>query len=216
MIWAHRQLFLDAALLFAAGLFAAAPVVRFRLRAVAVPALKVFGGVMRLLGQTPGLVRMTAVIFLFNGLVMFVYMASGIHPMLPKVFAVWTGMNIGVILGFTHGGLEPAPRIGRRPDQWLPPEWLHSVCGLAVLLIELPCFWLAIALGLSMGGKVQADGRYLDALAPRVTTYATVILPLLLLSAVSEAMAIRGSTRYHEQAETRKEETDTPDRRPEG
>jgi hypothetical protein len=188
----HAGLALDAALLFAVGLFASWPVVRYRLRTLAAPGLAAFRLVLRLLGRHPGIARMTAVIFGFNAVAIFLYMASGLHPLLPKVFAVWTGLNIGAIMGLA-GGDELARSAGPTPDAWRPPPALAGACSLVVLLVELPCFWFAIAMGMRMGHLVQSGAAaYAEALAPRAAAYAAVLAPLLLSSALAEAVAIRG------------------------
>ena len=79
----HARLALHAALLFAVGAFASWPVVHYRLSALARPAIVVFRLVVHLLGRSPSIARTTAVIFGFNGLVIFLYMASGVHAFLP-------------------------------------------------------------------------------------------------------------------------------------
>ena len=80
------------------------------------------------------------------------------------------------------------------PGQWVPRPDLAQSCGLLVLLLELPCFFYAIALGLGMGHQVQSgDMAYIPALAVRARAYAAVILPILLASAVAEAIAVRGA-----------------------
>jgi hypothetical protein len=194
LVSAHVELALHAALLFAVGLFTAWPVVRYRWTAVARPALSVFRAVLRLMGPSPSIARMAAVIFGFNATAIFLYMASGFHPMLPKVFGIWTGLNVAVIGAMA--AREPADALGRpRPGQWRPPAWLALPCGLLVLALELPCFWVSLALGMSMGHAVQGGAPYLRALAPRAAAYACVIAPALVVSALAEAVAIRGAAR---------------------
>lgn len=189
----HARLSLHAAILFAVGLYAAYPVVRFRMGVVAWPALALFRAVLRLLGPSPSLALAAGVIFSFNSVVIFLYMASGFHPLAPKLFAVWTGLNIGAIMGAVHRGEVPAGPLLIAPGQWRPPSWLGGVCGLMVLLLELPCFWLAIAMGMSLGHAVQADVPYLVALAPRALAYCGVVVSVLFVSAVAEAVAIRAA-----------------------
>lgn len=189
----HLRLAIDAAILFVVGLFVSWPVVYYRVRTIARPPIAVFRFVLRLIGPAPSLPRLTAVVFCFNAGVIFVYMASGFHPLLPKVFAIWTGMNIGIVIGLGHeeGLAEPSPPPA---GQWRPSLRLAAGCGLLVLLLELPAFWLSIAMGLTMGHAVQIGGAtYAGALAERTAAYATVILPMLLASAVAEAVAIRGA-----------------------
>jgi len=195
----HLRLALDAMLLFVVGLFLAWPVVHYRVRAVARLPLAVFRMVLRFLGPSPSLSRLVGLIFGFNATALFVYMASGFHHLLPMVFGIWTGMNVGIIMAM--GGSEPhlTPQARVSPGQWVPPAGLAVVCAPLVLALELPCFWFAIAMGISMGHQVEA-GRtaYAQALALRAQAYAAVIAPLLFLSAVAEAVAIRGSLAHNE------------------
>jgi hypothetical protein len=190
----HLRLALHAALLFAVGIFVSFPIVRYRLRALAWPAAQAFRLIVWLIGQSPGIPRMAAVIFLFNTIAMFVYMASGFHPLLPKVFGIWTGLNIGVILSMAREGrLEERTRPTGK--QWRPPPRLSEICGIAVLAVELPCFWFSIAMGIGMGHAVQAGTQpYWAALGTRATAYFAVIAPLLLCSAIAETIAIRGTS----------------------
>ena len=143
----HLRLALEAALLFGVGLLAAYPVVRCRLRAPAVVPLAALRFVMRLMGPFPSLVRMGGVIWAFNSVVMFIDMATGFHPPLPQVLALWTGLTVGII-----------------------------------------------AMGVSMGHAVPSGAAgYLSALSVRACAYLAVIVPILLASALAEAVAIRGA-----------------------
>lgn len=189
----EARLAYHAVLLFAVGLFVAAPVVRFRLRAVARPAMALLDAVMRLVGRAPSLPRMAGVIWAFNSTAIFLYMASGFHPLLPKVFCLWTGLNIGAVIGFTRTGLYRPREPHRLRQQWTPTYGEAAVCGLAVLVVELACFWTAIGMGMSVGAEVQAGTPYLQALAPRAAAYARVIVPALLFSATCEAVAVRAA-----------------------
>lgn len=190
----HSRLAVHAALLFAVGLFASWPIVHYRLKALARLPLVVFRFVIKLLGRSPSIARMACVIFCFNTLAMFAYMASGFHPLLPKVFGIWTGLNIGIIMGMAREERELLEAGLPSAGQWRPAGGLATLCGLLVLVLELPCFWFAIGMGIGMGHEVQSGALpYRDALAPRALAYAVFIVPLLLLSAIAEAIAIRGS-----------------------
>ncbi len=192
----HFSLAVDGAILLAVGLFAAVPVVKYRLTALQWVPLRMMDIAMRLIGDPVRLLRVTLVIWLFNSAVMFVYMASGFHPLPPKIFAIWTGLNIGVVLA--HAGREtPEPGLCRRPPVpsggWRPPRPLTVLCALMVPALELPCFFYAIALGMRMGAEVAWGGvSYTEALAHRASAFASVIVPVLLVSAFAEAIAIGG------------------------
>lgn len=191
----HARLALDAALLFAVGLFAAWPVIHYRWRAPAAPALAIVGALMALIRRRPTIARTAAIIFAFNGLAIFAYMATGFHPMLPKLIAVWTGFNVAAVVGLTRD--EPWTDWPEAPaGWWRPSRLLAALCALAVLVLELPCFWLSVAMGISMGHAVQSGVQsYGAALAERAVPYAAILLPLLLASAVAETVAMRAGHR---------------------
>lgn len=190
---AHFRLAADSALLFAVGLFLSWPIVHYRLELLTRLPLAVFHLVLRLIGTSPSIARTAAVVFCFNSVVIFAYMASGFHPLLPKVFGIWIGMNVGIIIGMV-GRRGALPHVGRpAAGQWVPPASLTAVCGALVLMLELPCFWFAVAMGISMGHTVQAGAEpYLSALALRAQAYLAVIVPALAVSAIAEAIAVRG------------------------
>ncbi|MFW6188796.1 MAG: hypothetical protein ACOC7T_00045 [Planctomycetota bacterium] len=190
----HFRLAVLALLLFALGLFLAWPVVKFGVRRLMEIPLAVFRMVLALMGPAPSIFRMATVIWSFNSCVMFIYMATGWHPLFPKIIAVLTGLNVGIVMmaGRSELGLigpgEP------EPGQWVPPRRLTGICGLLVLLLELPCFWFALAMGMSMGADVTTGAAdYSEALVLRAQGYLAVIVPILLLSAFCEAVAIRGA-----------------------
>jgi len=189
----HFSLACTAALLCVSGALLAFPAVRWGPSFLVRMPMALFRMVRRLMGSRPGLLRMGAVIFVFNGSAMFVYMASGVRPMLPFVIAVLTGFNIAAILLLAdqtvtaRSGQEPAP------IRWVPGNMLTGLCGAAVLLLELPCFWYAIAMGVGMGRAVaEGQASYTQALAIRAEAYTHLILPLLFFSAICEVIAIRG------------------------
>ncbi len=192
----HLRLAVLAAILFAVGLFVSPVVARLRIAALEWLPLQLFRLIMRLVGPGPSLARMAGVIWVFNSAAMFVYMASGYHPLAPRIIGVWTGLNIGIVAARARSdeaGLAGlmVPRAG----QWAPPAGLAWMCGALVLLLELPCFWYALGMGMSLGGDVQREGvQYLAALRPRAWAYLLLIVPTLLVSAVAEAIAIRAGT----------------------
>jgi uncharacterized membrane protein YdcZ (DUF606 family) len=124
---------------------------------------------------------------------MLLYMASGVHPGIPAAISILTGYNIAVILLVAAeaedlDGLAVSPSSG-----WQPGRWVAGLCGLAVILLELPCFWYSIAMGIRLGQEIVAgQTSYVEGIAARLHAYVLLILPMLLVSAVCEAIAIRG------------------------
>jgi hypothetical protein len=189
----HATLAMHAALLFAAGVFAGIPVIWFNVKPLQWLPVQVFRLVSRLMGRAPGILRMTLVIWLFNSAAMFVYMASGVHPMLVKVVGIWVGMNV-VVAAVAGGREEETMRaLASWPEErWRPSAQLGWACGGVVLVLELPAFWYAIAMGLSLSHEVQSGAaRYLDALSSRAAAYLALIVPALLVSALCESLALR-------------------------
>ncbi len=183
----------EAALLFILGGLLAWPAVRLGPRALVLLPLFLFRRVMGLFGKDPGLMRMCGVIFGFNGSAMFLYMASGFRPWLPEAVAVLTGFNITVILLLGGDGIDFVEDGGNAGAAWVPGASLTALCGLAVLVLELPCFCFSIGMGLSLGREIlEGHVSYGQGLTPRAAAYAVVILPLLLVSAVCEGVAILG------------------------
>ncbi len=190
----HWRPALDALLLFVVGLFVSWPVVRYRLRALTWPPRAVFRFILRLMGRSPGIPRVGGVIFAYNATAIFIYMAAGFHPLVPKILGIWVGMNVGIVTLTMRQEGEAVEAFRPEPDQWRPPAVLSVPCGLVVLLLELPCFWFAIAMGISMGHRVQAgDASYFSALAMRAKVYLSLLVPALLVSGMAEAVAVRGS-----------------------
>ncbi len=187
----HVSLACGAALLFLAGALLAFPVARKGPALLTRPPLILFRLVRRMLGPHPGMNRLWLLIFGFNGTVMFLYMASGVRPGIPAAISLLTGYNIAVIL-LVAGGSEDMEELSPAA-RWKPAKWVAGLCGLAVIFLELPCFWYSIAMGIRLGQEV-ATGRtsYLEGIVDRIEAYGLFILPLLLVSAVCEAIAIRG------------------------
>ncbi len=190
----HSPQAAQAALLFAVGVFLSWPVVRLRLRGVAVLPLALLRTVVRLIGPDPSVVRMAGVIWLFNSVAMFVDLAAGFHPFVPALLCLWTGLNIGVVIGMAPREMAMLAAGHPGPGRWTSPPAVARLCGLLVLLLELPCLFYTVAMGISMGALVQSGTlHYLPALAVRGRAFACVIVPLLLVSAIAEAVAMRGA-----------------------
>ncbi len=189
----HFGLAVGAALLSLVGVLLAFPVVNYGSARLTWLPLTLCRMVRRMLGARPGMTWLWSLIFGFNGTVMLLYMASGVHPGIPAAISILTGYNLAVIL-LLAGETEDLDGLAISPATRLKPaRWVASLCGLAVILLELPCFWYSIAMGIRLGQEVMA-GRtgYLQGMAIRIHAYVLLILPALLVSAVCEAIAIRG------------------------
>jgi len=193
----HFGLACGAALLFLAGVLLAFPAVKRGSTFLTGLPVVLFRMVGRMLGAEPSITRLWSVIFGFNGTVMLLYMASGVHPAVPAAISLVTGYNIAAILLLAGENRDFADLAVSPGARWVPVRWVAGLCGLAVLILELPCFWYAIAMGIRLGQEIEA-GRtsYMQGITPRIHAYVMVILPALLVSAVCEAIAVRGMAAY--------------------
>jgi hypothetical protein len=189
----HFDLACGAALLFLVGVLLAIPVGRHGSTLFTWLPLMLFRMVGGLLGSRPSMTRLWFVIFGFNGTAMALYMASGVHPAVPATICLVTGYNIAVIL-LLVGERKDLDDLAISPaGAWMPARWVAGLCGLAVILLELPCFWYSIAMGIRLGQEITADQTsYMQGIVTRLHAYALLLLPILLVSAVCEAIAIRG------------------------
>lgn len=200
----HLWLTLVASLLFAAGLATSIPVVRHDVRWLMAFPLWIVRQVMRIIAPSFPPVRVFLVIFCFNTVAIFLYMVSGVLIIVPAAVAFMTGVNIGVIV--LRAGEVVLPS-GERPlagamshEEHVEVEPWVSLCGLAVVVLELPSFWVSVGMGIQLGRMLSGPMAYTMAnvqklLAPRVLAYCTVIVPILLVSAIAETAAIRGHLR---------------------
>ena len=201
LLYQHLGHGLVAALLFAAGLGTSIAVVRGNVRWLMALPLWVVRQVLRIIGPGFPALRVFLVIFCFNSVAIFLYMASGVLVVVPALVAFLTGVNIGVIM--LKAGEVELPS-GERPlaltmqpdDDVDVAPWV-SLCSLAVLVLELPSFWLSVGMGIGMGRALTQAGHYTLAnmdslLAERATAYVCIIIPALFLSAIAETAAIRG------------------------
>jgi hypothetical protein len=183
-----------AALCFFAGALAVIPVVKLNRSACEIASSWLLRTLSKLFGRHPGPLRTVLTIFLFNGTAIFVYMSLGINPIVPKLIAVLTGFTIALCFSLPRHleGMIEFPI--RRADDWVPAPFLTIACGIATALLELPCFFFSIGMGITLGKEVMShQTTYLSGLETRAMVYASIVLPLLFLSAICETIAIRGA-----------------------
>jgi len=201
LLAAHVWLGVVAALLFVVGLATAGPVVRHDYRPLIAPPVAIVRLVLRIIGPELRAWRLFLTIFVFNTTAIALYMLSGVLLVLPGAIAFLTGVSIGVIM-LKAGEIEPgggqrllAPA-GVRDDGSPAPWWTHY-CGLVVLALELPSFWIAVGMGIGMARRLSAPGAYTLAnmkalVAERLHAYWMIVIPALFISALAETAAVRG------------------------
>jgi uncharacterized membrane protein SpoIIM required for sporulation len=181
---------LAAALLFGAGMAAAAPALRWQVKwLLDFPAW--FVQLLRkVMAAKPCVPALGAFIFAFNTVAIFVYMLSGIVPGLPFLVVFLTGLNVALAGLMAREGATEGPST--------PPPFSVRVCAALTFVLELPCFWYAMALGMSLRPTILQVGRG-DAnwtpLVDRLVAYLIIIVPLLAVSALVEAYAVSYSYR---------------------
>jgi len=201
LLASHLWLGAIAAILFTAGAGTAAPVVRSDVRWLMAVPLWVVRQVLRVIGPAFPPIRVFTLIFTFNSVAIFLYMVSGVLIVLPAAIAFLTGLNIGVVvlkageIELPSGERPLAATLSPRDDRPVAP-WV-SLCSLAVLVLELPSFWISLGMGIGLGRALSQPGHYtLSDLAAlvgeRAWAYLTIVVPVLFLSALAETAAIRG------------------------
>lgn len=116
-------------------------------------------------------------IFVFNSINLFMGYVSGFLVILPFILAIWTGLNIGIILRET---------VQERNFLLL---FLNPVA-----LVELPAGWISFSLGMDMGMHYFLDkqGYTMQQLfIERLPVFFLIVLPLLAVSGLIESSLIR-------------------------
>lgn len=150
---------------------------------------------LKLFGSRPGLVRTAATIFLYNGIVMFIYLSSGLRQVIPCFIAFVSGsiLTLCSLAASREPHLFQAPVVSA--GGWRPSSAIIAVCAIATVLLELPCFWYSIGMGISLGEQTaRAFQIYGAAWRERALAYAQTLLPLLAISACCESVAILGAS----------------------
>jgi uncharacterized membrane protein SpoIIM required for sporulation len=140
------------------------------------------------------------VLFVFilsiNIISLFVDLLSGYVPGLPFFFAIWTGLNIGVV---TYHTLE-----GR--------YYYLSLLN-PVALLELPASFVAFSLAIEIN-CVRLSCPYLSLEAHSFSvyfrTFLVVVIPLLILAGIIETFAIRLAQKVEEEEQEKNREHSTP------
>jgi hypothetical protein len=170
--------------LFGLGGAAAWVALRWRVEFL-LAAPRAFAGLLRsVMDRRPPWPALALFIFGFNGAAMLAYMLTGVLPWGAHAVAFLTGLNV-VAAGFLAREAAPA---------WPPPVVapLAQLCGALTFLLELPCFWYAMAMGATIEpdivGMIAAGSA--APLWPRIQAYVLIILPALAVSAMAEAYAV--------------------------
>ena len=199
---------------FMAGAASAGIVVHYRIGPLMRFPLWLLKWVMKLMGRRPSMGRLFVIIFVFNSVAMFLYMCTGVWVIGPALVGFLTGMNLAIVFVCGRPMLPPEAVESEDPapaeDDAEPatPGLVPLLCGLLVLVLELPAFWYATGMGISLGRHVRdhfslaqivfmhyGEGGLGGELAVRAAAYGRVIVPVLALSAWAEAYAVAETSR---------------------
>jgi len=176
--------------IFAAGFLLAFPVVRLDVRSLMALPLWFVRVAKRYLVRGVHAAGLWAFVFGFNTAAIFLYMISGGLVIPPILFALFTGLHVGVVLVKEASG----PAEGSEP----PPRAWIGFLALFVVVVELSAFWLAIGMGMRIGHVLRAGltwETFAAAAEPRVVAYVLILVPALAVSAAAETAAIKGMLR---------------------
>ena len=192
-----------AMVMFACGFLLAFPVVRLEVRSLLALPLWLYGLGKKYLTPELSPVFLFAFIFLFNTAAIFIYMISGGLVLLPIVFDIFTGLNVGVImLKDAQQAMAEAPS---SPADMRPARAWVGFCCLFTVVVELSAFWLAIGMGMKLGRQMRAEfawATFAECAQPRVLAYVLVLVPALALSAAAETAAVKAMLRGETHAGT--------------
>ena len=217
LIGGHWKLGALQCLVFILGLASAGLVLRYRLAFLMRFPLWIMGRILRFLARRPGFVPIFLLIFLFNSMAIFIYMMTGaLLSVLPTAVCFLTGMNIGIVAGAMPrvAATQISERSGPSATEDLAPPLAGQdarspagsarggatevICFLLVAGLELPVFWLSLAMGTTMSpfwpGAPAPAGA--GPIALRVTAYLAIGVPTLCLSALIETVGIRLGLRH--------------------
>ncbi len=168
--------FLVSAACFVSGYVAAYPVARFDVEVLTWYPLWVWRKVKEAIDPDDPWLKLFVFLFTFNSVSLLANFLSGFLVVLPLVFAVLLGLNIGVIAMEEAGGWGLFAMTALNPVAW----------------IELPAAWTSLAIGFQLAETllergVGAAAAEFPALAE---VYLYVVLPLLLAAALLESTLI--------------------------
>jgi uncharacterized membrane protein SpoIIM required for sporulation len=166
--------FAVSALLFAVGYVVSYPVVLYGIKPLTWYPLRVWERVRAAVSPDDPWHRIFAFLLVFNSVSLLVNLLSGLLVVLPPVFALLLGLNVGVI-ATEEAGVAGLVGIVVNPVAWL----------------ELPAAWTSLALGFQLAGVVLGAEPVSPGFMRLAGVYVAVVLPLLVAAALVEATLIR-------------------------
>ena len=127
-----------------------------------------------MLEKQPGYLKLFLLILILNSTSLFFNLISGLGVVLPIIFGVLIGMNVGII-AYKEGGIKAMISMFVTPNA----------------LFELPAAWLSISAGIRLGWEMIARDANISLIFSQcLLIYLHFILPLLFIAALLESAFI--------------------------
>lgn len=173
----NLNLSLLASLLFFLGLILSHWVVRQNLRLFLFYPLWMWKLIKRHLSPDDPYLKVFFFIFSLNSISLLFNVLSGLLFILPFIFAILLGVNVGVIMFKETGKLD-----------------FFAIFLNPVSLFELPATWISLSTGIKIGMVLYPDFIFSaawEALCKELSVYTYVIIPLLAISGLIETTMIK-------------------------
>jgi len=173
------QLILLSAVLFSLGLALTDLVIERNIRWLIVYPTWVYEKIEKWMKKFSNMILTFLFIIFFNTFNLFLGFISGFLIVLPLILAIWTGLNVGIIIRKTIGDQEGVSLL----YIFLNP----------VAIFELPAGWISFALGIEMTIKYFTNYNYSELWSlfiERSSVFIWLVIPLLIISGLIEAAMI--------------------------
>lgn len=171
------KLCLLASFLFCLGLILSPWIVRRNVRFFLFYPLWIWGLIKRHLKPEDPYLKIFFFIFSLNSISLLFNVLSGLFFVLPFIFAILLGMNVGITLFKEIGKLD-----------------FLAIFLNPVSLFELPAAWISISVGIKIGILLYPDftlSAIGEVLSKEIPVYIYVIIPLLIISGLIETTMIK-------------------------
>jgi len=171
------DLCLLASFLFCLGLILSPWIVRRNVRFFLFYPLWIWGLIKRHLKPEDPYLKIFFFIFSLNSISLLFNVLSGLFFVLPFIFAILLGMNVGIVLFKEIGKLD-----------------FLAIFLNPVSLFELPAAWISISVGIKIGILLYPDfalSAIGEVLSKEIPVYIYVIIPLLIISGLIETTMIK-------------------------
>ncbi len=168
------KLFFLSALLFVIGLSLSIYVVRKDIKFLCWYPERIWSWLKNVLEKKPSYFKLFLLIFTLNSTSLLFNLISGLGVVLPIIFGVWIGINVGII-AYKEGGIKAMLLMFIAP---------HAI-------FELSAAWLSISAGIRLGWEMITQNANVGLIFSQILLiYFRVILPLLLIAALLESTFI--------------------------